>query len=810
MPNIPEIKIGNTTYKLKDGELRDNIVLAQSTQPTNENNRIWLQENSEDRQVPTWEEFSDVKSALNELKTDERTLKTAIFSKLANGNKQQLSSSFATNIIYIEKSMTVGHKYKIMLKFNNYRDEDFAKLSAFYVATGTSGSDRQEDLINDVKSAVGGNSSIGYTHLDEWVFVEYTATAVINYLRPQYTSSYAPTLEPSIDWAIYDLDVFNFASNDTEITAAKNEADILVINSELYNTISSGNKTQGGNYGSNCIGFDATLYAGKAYNISLKFNGTFNNYLTYLNNLYIATSNASTGRVQDIKSLFTAIESPLSVDKWYTIEYTPIVNVAYLGPAYSSNYSASENNSIDYKVVEKESRIDQIENKIGSDNNYNFTPVNTWEEKAVPSVITQKLNAMENDVLAVFQGDSLTGLIEYSGAQEEPEHCPPGMQYKSWTYWLWKNMARVKPLCDRLDSQRNGSDFFTKTGTWEQADGTKFDNDNYTWDMSQERSVACLTYQSASSNAAVAFTFDADTYDKCNIVFSLKPDGADCEISIAEGNGKMLVSLDRTTWIEANGYTHTQQSNPDGLSYSQVQSAGLAIQQRNRRLWLKKASGVTGNITITYKRASSSASGSYMYCWGIERWSGNTIFVDNIGRGGRYTRFLSYNISDIFDRHPDFAVYEMPLANETDDGLSNIYGFYQQYFISDGNNSYKTRSENYTKVPLIVFMPHGRGLFFDYDNAAIFDATHQVAGDPPAYVIYMAIWNWLRTQLESYSNVSVINLYCRMLNEATGIGQPIKDVFGSNGEYAFTQDTVHLNARGARMYCKYLLPLFQR
>ena len=603
-----------------------------------------------------------------------------------------------------------------------------------------------------------------------------------------------------------------------------NASDISELHDLMHAVVSEGNKNQGAAtnmYASDCIDFGATLYAGKTYAISLKFNGTYNGFLTYLNYLYIATSDSADGRVENIKSLFTAIESPLAVDKWYTVEYTPSVNVSHLGPQYSGNYTPSDSYSIDYKVVETESRIDKLESRIGNDDFYNFTPLNTWEESAVPAAITQKLQAMENDILCVFQGDSLTGLTEYSESQEEPEHCPPGMQYKSWTYLLWKNMARAKPMCDRLDSQRNSADFFTKTGTWEQVAGEKFDDDEepdkYCAGYQTERSVSCLTYQSASSNAAVSFTFDADTYDKCSIVFSLKPDGADGEIVIAEGNGKMLVSLDRSTWVEANGYTHTQQSNPDGLSYDDIKTAGLAVQQRHRRLWMKKASGVTGDITVTYKRASSSASGSYMYCWGAERWSGNTVFVDNIGRGGRYTTYLSWNISDIFDRHPDFAVYEMPLANELDEGsgMSTIYGFYEQYFLSNGNNSYKTRSNNYTNVPLIVFLPHGRGSFFDDNDNAVFvdeigGSPYQVAGDPPAYVVYMTIWNWLKGELSSYNNVSVINLYCRLLNEATGIGQPINEVFGSNGEYSFTRDTTHLNATGAKMYCKYLLPLFQR
>ena len=423
--------------------------------------------------------------------------------------------------------------------------------------------------------------------------------------------------------------------------------DVSAVKSSLYTEISSGSKTQGGNYAINAINTGATLKAGETYELSLRFEGTFSSFLTYLNYLYMATGNSSGNRVDNIIALFRNIETPLSTYKWYTVDYTPTADVGWICPQYTSNYTPSDSNSISYKIVEKESRIDKLEQQIGDDDFYNFTPINTWEENAVPSAITRKLNVMANDVLCVFQGDSLTGLIEYSGEQAEPEHCPAGMQYKSWTYRLWENMARVKPLCDRLDSQRNGADFFTKTGTWEQVGGTKFDNDNYTWDFSQERSVACLTYQSASSDASVRFTLDADSNDKCNIVFSLKPDGADCQIEIAEGNGKMLVSLDRRTWSEANGFSHSQQSNPDGLTFAQVQSAGLAIQQRHRRLWMKTANGVTGNITITYKRASSSASGSYMYCWGTERWSGNTVFVDNIGRGGRYTRFLSYNISDI-------------------------------------------------------------------------------------------------------------------------------------------------------------------
>lgn len=65
MANIPVIRIGSTDYKIKDAEFRDNVILAQDTQPNVDTNRIWLRSSTEDHQVPTWEEFSDVKSALD-------------------------------------------------------------------------------------------------------------------------------------------------------------------------------------------------------------------------------------------------------------------------------------------------------------------------------------------------------------------------------------------------------------------------------------------------------------------------------------------------------------------------------------------------------------------------------------------------------------------------------------------------------------------------------------------------------------------------------------------------------------------------
>ena len=132
MPNIPQINIEGTIYKLKDAELRENIVLAQNTQPTNENNRIWLQENSEDRQVPTWEEFSEVKSALEQSNTEIDTIEEEIYnfvdiassdvkSKATGAIEtetigQTITFGTQSNILHYYLEVTTGEIYKIQIR----------------------------------------------------------------------------------------------------------------------------------------------------------------------------------------------------------------------------------------------------------------------------------------------------------------------------------------------------------------------------------------------------------------------------------------------------------------------------------------------------------------------------------------------------------------------------------------------------------------------------------------------------------------------------------------------------------------------
>ena len=433
-------------------------------------------------------------------------------------------------------------------------------------------------------------------------------------------------------------------------------------------------------------------------------------------------------------------------------------------------------------------------------------PVNIFGD-ILPASFKAKMYA-NDDILVVCQGDSIMGLIENCNANTDAAHDCPGGQYTHFVMQTQKTVCKVKPFYNRLDSQRNNADFFTKTGTWEQATNTTFspEGDPAILDNMAEHSVACLTYRSNSNNAAVSFVFDADTYDKCNIIFSKNIYAAPAIIEITEGDGKMLVSEDRINWVEANGFTHSQ-----ATAYYYPLGRGDAFCERHRRLWMKKVSGVTGTINITYRRNDSDT--TYFYCWGTEMYKGRGIFFDNIGRGGRNIGLLGYNISDIFDRNPDLAIVECPLANDLSNASNTTYeiliGKYQNYFMDNGTNdtfSYRKRSNDYANFPLMVVLPHIRSVAFDGDAAVLEGSTYQKITTEPAYDIYKRVLGWLHTNLDSYQNVCLVDVLDQYLAQAkVDFGTIQAGLTGGK----LTSDGIHLNQKGSNLYVDYLAPIFQ-
>lgn len=504
--------------------------------------------------------------------------------------------------------------------------------------------------------------------------------------------------------------------------------------------------------------------------------------------------------------------------KYYTVPDTAIkvdVTFTYSDGGYQTHdkgeYYVTYNPSDDrYETVDLGTAKIKNEDVVGASKNIDNsnTAVNTFGD-IFPEELKESFYDSDKDMLIACVGDSITAAIDWCDIPEDVTHESPFGIRRCWTEMIAERARKIQLVYDRLDSERNNSNVITKTGTWTLV-GVNNDDDI----KIKESCIAARTFSSADSNAAVSFSFDTNSYEKCNIFWSMTPFGCKTVLSVSGGNGKLLASLDRETWVEANGFTHDQRSQyiRDGKSAEWLIANGIATFQRHRRLYLKKAVGVTGTVTVTYSRDNAeTASNAKMYCWGIEKYSGNAVFFDNIGRGGHDISELAVYTSDIFDRNPDLVLYEMPLANDEAKSLSTVLTNYQNFFSSSDAYTYKTQSNNYTNVYTIMFMPHMRGTSFD-GNVAIFDSSLQVSADPVAYIYYRKVYKLMQEIFADYQKTEIINLCERMLNEAEGQKMTYEYAFngnmGSVGK-AYTFDDVHLNQNGANKYVKYLLPIFQ-
>lgn len=406
----------------------------------------------------------------------------------------------------------------------------------------------------------------------------------------------------------------------------------------------------------------------------------------------------------------------------------------------------------------------------------------------LPKNFRDKFFGSVEDVEVVCVGDSLTGLVGYSGILDNPEHQAPGMLYKHWTYQLWDRLCLNKPVCDRLDSQRDGADVFTKVGTWsEYVNNTSGNYGDY--------SITADTYKSNSADASVSFVLNLDDYEKCNIVFSANPDGALAEIAIAEGNGKLLASLDKTTWVEANGF--------------QVNEGTEDLRERHRRVWMKRASGATGAVNITFKRSSTDTGSShYLYCWGTERFNGASLFLTNLGRGGRNMTILGANRMDIFDRKPDLCIFELPLANETVVGANTLTSLKQVY--SDNLTYLRTLSNDFQDTEFLFVLPTGRTQYFDGNQAVEYVSSGTAT--MKNHLMAKAIFGYVAELTKNYrDNVGMVNLADQVYNEGLVRGYTLQGWIAPSSIDipTITYDGVHLRNLGSTFWAKYLAGIFQ-
>ena len=416
------------------------------------------------------------------------------------------------------------------------------------------------------------------------------------------------------------------------------------------------------------------------------------------------------------------------------------------------------------------------------------------------------------DLEILLLGDSIVGLQSTSGEIPDKESIalPPGCQYYHWTWGLYNQIVKNKPIYNRADS-----DIFTKTGTFEKITSsgeTKLDQPSHFG----EWSVVANTYQCNDAGASVQFEWNLGEYEKLNIIHSLNPDGANCVIQIGDGsfnyNGKVLLSIDKSEWIEANNYFVNQNSNPNSLSESECEQQGFALHQRHRRIWMKRVEGTSDVLTISFKKTDVDED-KYIYFWGTERWNGYTTIITNLGRGGRSTDLLNKNISDVIERNPDLVIHSLSLANETKTPITTLKSQYKRFFFGGEEDdqewikqrSMLTKSENYTKFSYLVIMPHGRGS--DFIGNTVAPAT---IDNIPQYFRYKIMAKYIKDNAELYENVSVIELFDQILNEGKRMGMNFEQTLigTSNHPGSFTSDGIHLNRLGSAIYVKYLSPIF--
>ena len=442
----------------------------------------------------------------------------------------------------------------------------------------------------------------------------------------------------------------------------------------------------------------------------------------------------------------------------------------------------------------------------------------------IPESFKKKWFNAEKDLEILLLGDSLVGLENSSGEIPESEamFLPPSMNYYHWTWGLWQRIVKNKPVYDRLDAVRNETPSFTQTGDFEfvgtAGDGDKF-NEPSTFG---EWSVAVKTFQCNAANASVQFSWDLDSYEKLNIIHSLNPDGAPCKITVSGGDGKIEVSIDKSSWVEANNFAVDQNSNPDNLDATQCSQQGHTLHQRHRRIWMRRKEGAVGIQMITFARTDSDIS-KYMYFWGTERWNQATVIIQNIGRGGRTTALLNQNISDVVDRNPDLVIHSLSLANEQnitvgtpEDKNASLMRDYNDFFFGGNETrpeyinprSMLTKSDNYTKWAYLVVIPHGRGTYFDGNTLK--NESTDLTMFP--YYKYRKIGEYIRENGEAYDGLSIINLFDQLIHEGMYRGMTMEDTFSgiSQNPGSFTSDGIHLNGLGSLMWTKYLSPLFDK
>lgn len=478
-----------------------------------------------------------------------------------------------------------------------------------------------------------------------------------------------------------------------------------------------------------------------------------------------------------------------------------------------------------FSSQETENRLVNIE-KVVSDDICIFDNIkpNYAFAHAAPLVFRNKLNAIDHDMQVLLFGDSITAYTQVVSVDEEPDapNRPCGMQRNSLTWMIWNSLCNNKPQCDRFDSEVN---IITESGTFALSDYRKFNNavngeihynpissDGYRGEFNVDGSVYRET---TTTDDAVSFNWNLEDYEKLAFIHRLGCDGT-TEVTLTCTSGKVQVYDEGTsTWVEANGYTFSQ-----FLQNTARSAGGSSLWVRQMILNLRKVQNAEGTITLTFTNTGTGT----MYYWGTERWNGNTLRVINLGKAGRPSSDQLFTIHDeIYYRHPDLIIYQLPVWNELKAGGSYTTNWNQAH--RDVIDLIKAQSDNWNNYQMMIYIPHTQVADWDKDRNKRFQKKPTPAEPTPPITNEVSMTELTREELllSGYDlNVPILNLNSLIIDFAHSLGIDMQTFLGSmsdditdgttaevNVTDKYTADGVHMSKTGAKFTANCLLPMLK-
>lgn len=436
----------------------------------------------------------------------------------------------------------------------------------------------------------------------------------------------------------------------------------------------------------------------------------------------------------------------------------------------------------------------------------------------------------DKNLCVVNTGTSLTARSsEHCSTKIDASSRPPLMHSNNFASHIWDALKWEGQQYRRFDYIKSGVNFFTETGTF--ASASKLDE----WDDGAYRYG--LTRYSDDTSSTIAFTVPADAW-QFNFIYRTDSFGSeDCVLTIAEGDGLMVVLNENGEWVEANGYNFSQLEPEvtslasftylDPVSQTQKTMENYQVKGNTtyqKRLYMKAVTReAEKNITISH------ASGRLLY-WGVE-WSPREFMVTyvNAARGSHSsaiststTALNHYQDNEIWSFKPDLFITEDPIHNAGGGGKPNAVAHKTYYatitdnfFFADNAISMKARCATLglEEPEWVIFNSTIAYNFggFDTETGELFTTQLKDGLVWTALDSQSSCYEYINDKYSDSTSPSVIYInavknWCKAANEIWG-NLALGTVGSGKTGSTFTNEGSHWNDTGSRIMARVVLPV---